>query len=61
MCEINEIKINLEEKTMHNVQSIASVLELTVEEIMKDLLESYVQVMEDKIKSTNENIFYYSI
>ncbi len=57
MSETNEIKLSLTEDNMYNVQNIANILEMTVEDMAEDALLSYAYAIEKKIKRETRNTF----
>ena len=57
MSDTKEIKLSLTEDNMYNVQNIANILEMTVEDMAEDALLSYAYAIEKKIKRETRNIF----
>ncbi len=57
MDNTNEIKFNLSENNMYDVQNIANILNTTVEDMAEDALLSFAYAIEKKIKRETQNIF----
>lgn len=57
MYENNKLTIIVDERLLYRTQIIANIHDMTIEEMVKVLLESYVDTIGEKIKRTTRNLF----
>ena len=57
MNNTQEIKFNLSQNNMHDVQNIANILNTTVEDMAEDALLSFAYAVEKKINRETNDFF----
>ncbi len=55
--DTNEVKFNLTENQMYDIQNIANILDMTVEVMAEDALLSYAFAIEERVKRESSHIF----